>query len=545
MIDEVYILDSDFQTLGVIDEFISCIWTERYSKAGDFEIVCPVNDNTTALLYRSADDLVDRYAMIRDSNTYMVIENVLLTTDAEDGDKYTVTGRSIESLLDRRVIWERYVSENITISSVISALVTRNVTNPSDSERVLDIFRPNGSWFVASSRSAEKRMKIADYYGDNLYDVITSLCEAYHIGFRAVPMDGGKFQLQIYDGKDRTYDQLERPYVVFSGKYDSLLSSRWQKNTAGLKNYILVRGDADYDPVFNDGDALLKSTAERNAQTYSGAYQEAQSLSAEIKEMEQQLFDLNARLAKLYNIPDNAANQNERESLEHQIEQLSYYIGLRKTALTNAENDYNKWRYWNDLQKKLGDPNKQKMMLCSPVKKVTGLARREMWVDDATELEKDEKTVKLEERNDFLRSEIERIWQEYYSDVDPATGMPMTGRLEQVKAETAAMKGEIARNERTLEGYYKATLDDYYSHLSKTGRLAMAEHSVTTSFDGDVASNVQYLYGRDYFLGDLVQIRNDYGMEAVTRVTEVMRSRDEAGDYVIPTFVSDGGSNGT
>lgn len=544
MINEVYILDSDFQTLGVIDEFISCIWTERYSKAGDFEIVCPVNDNTTDLLYRPADDLNDRYATIKDSNTYMVVEDVLLMTDAEDGDRYTVKGRSVESLLDRRVIWERYQAENVTISTVIASLVTQNVTNPSDSNRRIDTFRPNGSWFVASSNNAEKRLKIADYYGDNLYDVITSLCEAYHIGFRAVPMDGGKFQLQIYDGVDRTYDQLERPYVVFSGKNDNLLSSRWQKNMAGVKNYVLVRGDADYDPVFLDGDALLKATAVRNAQTYSGARNQIDALETEIKNLDKRIFDMNARLAKLYNLPDSEAHQLERESIEYELSQLNYVNGINRSNLERAENDYDLWRYWTDIQEKLGEPNKQKMMLCSPMEKVTGLARREMWVDDSAELEKDERTIQLEQQNESLQAEIDQLWEDYYGNVNPDTGVP-SGDIEQVKAQVSALKSQINSNNQTIEEYNKQTLDRYYSHLSEVGRLAMAEHSVTTSFDGDVASNVQYLYGRDYFLGDLVQIRNDYGMEAVTRVTEVMRSRDEAGDYVIPTFVSDGGSNGT
>ena len=539
MLNEVYILDSDFHALGVIDEFISCIWTERYSKAGDFELYCPVNDKTTALFYRPADDYTDRYAMIRDSSTYMVIENVLLTTDAEDGDRYTVTGRSVESVLDRRVIWDKYARSNVSIYNIISSLVTANATNPSDSNRRLSIFRPNGeSWFLSSSRNAGKKLKIAEYYGENLYDVITELCSANHIGLRAVPKAGGKFQLQLYDGEDRTYDQFANPFVVFSGKFDNLLQSRWQKNTAGYRNYILVRGDADYDPAFLDGDALLKARAQANAQAYSGAYREMRNIETEIKGEEQRLYDLKARLAKLYNVPDSAANQMERESIEHQIEDITWGIGLSKTALTNAENDYRLWRYWTDVQEKLGDPVKQKMMLCSPETPVTGMARREMWVDDDKELEKSDATIKLEEQNESLQEQIDQLWEEYYENVDPNTGWPR-GDIEEVKAQVAALRSQIQQNEQTIEIYNKQTLDEYYSHLSETGRLAMAEHSVTTSFDGDVASNVQYLYGRDYFLGDLVQIRNEFGMEAVTRVTEVVRSRDESGDSIIPTFVSD------
>lgn len=539
MINEVYILDSDFNALGVIDEFISCIWTERYSKAGDFELYCPVNDKTTALFYRPADDYSDRYAMIRDSNTYMVIENVLLTTDAEDGDRYTVTGRGVESVLDRRVIWNRYAAQNVTISSIISSLVTANATNPSDGDRRLSIFRPSGAaWFLNSSRNAQKQLKIAEYYGENLYDTIVELCEANHIGFRAVPKAGGKFQLQLYDGQDRTYSQYNNSFVVFSGKFDNLLQSRWQKNTAGYRNYILVRGDEDYDPAFLDGDALLKARAQANAQAYSGAYQQTRNLAAEIKEEEQRLYDLKARLAKLYNVPDSAANQMERESLDRQIDDITWSIGLSKTALTNAENDYRLWRYWTDVQEKLGDPVKQKMMLCSPETPVTGMARREMWVDDDKELEKSDRVIELEEENKSLQDRIDQLWESYYGNVDPTTGLPM-GDIETVKEQVAALRSQIKQNEQTIEIYNKQTLDEYYSHLSETGRLAMAEHSVTTSFDGAVDSSVQYHFGEDFFLGDLVQIRNEFGMEAVTRVTEVVRSRDESGDSIIPTFISD------
>lgn len=539
MINEVYILDSDFSALGVIDEFLSCIWTERYSKAGDFELFCPVNDKTTALLYRPADDLTDRYAMIKDSDTYMVIENVLLTTDSEDGDRYTVTGRSIESVLDRRVIWDRYFAENVPISTIVSALVTRNATNPSESARRLGIFRPSGeAWFLNSSRNAQKQLKIAEYYGQNLYDTIVELCEANHIGFRAVPKAGGKFQLQLYDGADRSYGQFINPFVVFSEKFDNLLQSRWQKNTAGLKNYILVRGDADYDPAFLDGDALLKSQAQANARAYSGAYQEMRNLETEIKEEEQRLYDLNARLAKLYNVPDSEANQLERESIEHQIDHITYGIGLSKTALTRAENNYDLWRYWTDVQEKLGDPVKQKMMLCSPETTVTGMARREMWVDDDKELEKSDATIALEEQNESLQEQINQLWEDFWGTVDPTTGV-VRGDIEAVEAQVAELRSQIRQNERTIDTSNKKTLDEYYSHLSETGRLALSEHSASTSFDGTVDAGVQFYFGKDFALGDLVQIRNEFGMEAVTRVTEVMRSRDESGDTVIPTFVSD------
>ena len=535
MINEVYILDSDFNTLGVIDEFVSCIWTERYSNAGDFELYCPVNEKTTALLYRPADDYSDRYAMIKDSDTYMVIENVLLTTDTEDGDRYTVTGRSIESLLDRRVIWDKYVAENATVESIVQDLIAANVTQPTDSDRYIGLFMPEDEqWFSSTSVNAKTALKIAEYYGDNLYDVITELCSAYHIGFRAVPFGNNKFQLQLYDGADRTYNQLENPYVVFSEKLDNLLESRWQKNTADYRNYVLVRGDADYDPVFLDGDALLLANAQEQAELYQESMRHIRELEQDIVNTEQRVYDLKIRLAELYNLPDSEANQYEREAIEQELDHTE--IWRMREALVSAENDYKLWKYYTDLQEKLGDPNKQKMMLCSPVDPVSGLDRREMWVDDSTELEKSAETLALEEQNESLHDQIQQIWADYWN---AAVNGQAHDDLDTVEAQVAELESQIRSNKQLIEAQNKQTLDAYYSHLTETGRLAMAEHSVTTSFDGTVDASVQFKFGKDFFLGDLVQIRNAWGMEAVTRVTEVMRSRDESGDSVVPTFVSD------
>ena len=56
-------------------------------------------------------------------------------------------------------------------------------------------------------------------------------------------------------------------------------------------------------------------------------------------------------------------------------------------------------------------------------------------------------------------------------------------------------------------------------------------------FEGEVDSaSTIFKYGRDFFIGDIVQIRNEFGMEAQARIKEFIRSCDSTGYKEYPTF---------
>lgn len=77
--------------------------------------------------------------------------------------------------------------------------------------------------------------------------------------------------------------------------------------------------------------------------------------------------------------------------------------------------------------------------------------------------------------------------------------------------------------------------EEYYSQLAEKGNEKLAETVKTESFSGEVVE-YQYTYDKDYSLGDIVEVVNEYGMSAVSRIIEVIKSEDEAGIYIIPTF---------
>lgn len=54
--------------------------------------------------------------------------------------------------------------------------------------------------------------------------------------------------------------------------------------------------------------------------------------------------------------------------------------------------------------------------------------------------------------------------------------------------------------------------------------------------DGEIVQTEQFKYGRDYFLGDIVEVEGNTGILQNARITEYIRSQDTAGERAYPTL---------
>ena len=64
----------------------------------------------------------------------------------------------------------------------------------------------------------------------------------------------------------------------------------------------------------------------------------------------------------------------------------------------------------------------------------------------------------------------------------------------------------------------------------------LADHIVTTAFEGEVEVTRLFKYGEDFFIGDIVQIANEYGNEGSAYISELVISNSEEGLSIYPTF---------
>ena len=80
------------------------------------------------------------------------------------------------------------------------------------------------------------------------------------------------------------------------------------------------------------------------------------------------------------------------------------------------------------------------------------------------------------------------------------------------------------------------TVEQYTQMLQEYGQTQLDQTAYTESFNGDIDSEGLFKLNQDYFLGDIVQIENEKGIQATPRIIEIIYSEDENGSSVVPTF---------
>lgn len=76
----------------------------------------------------------------------------------------------------------------------------------------------------------------------------------------------------------------------------------------------------------------------------------------------------------------------------------------------------------------------------------------------------------------------------------------------------------------------------YSIYLLNRGYEKLTEYGSTTSFEGTIEPNVTFEYKKDYFLGDLVTVENEYGISVSARIVEVIEIDDDTGYRIQPKF---------
>lgn len=234
---ELMVLDTEFNNSDTLDIFESLIWTDRYFECGDFEIYTPAETEMLNKLPKGY------YLYLKESEHIMIVEDVEIDTDVEEGAHLKITGRSLESILDRRILWSQTVLSG-SLQDGIEKLLNENVISPSDENRKIPNFI-----FKESTDERITALTIDAQYnlGDNLYDTIVDICKSFNVGFKVILNTSSQLEFSLYMGIDRSYEQTEtsNPYAVFSPGYDNLMSSNYIESTRTLKNITLVGGEGE------------------------------------------------------------------------------------------------------------------------------------------------------------------------------------------------------------------------------------------------------------------------------------------------------------
>lgn len=75
--------------------------------------------------------------------------------------------------------------------------------------------------------------------------------------------------------------------------------------------------------------------------------------------------------------------------------------------------------------------------------------------------------------------------------------------------------------------------------LNQRGQAALGQNKQLAAFDGEISKFGPYRYGVDYFLGDVITLKNSDGVSSKMRVTEQILIHDTQGERSYPTLVQD------
>lgn len=231
---QLFVLDKSFEVVSLCDTFSSLIWTERYSGYGDFELYLPASMANINMFPRGfylwliEPPVLDKNGRkIETRNDVMIIEKTELSTDIEDGDQLVISGRSLEALLLRRVIPKKVKYESTDPREIIKIILNENIVKPSESARKI----PNFKIAIDSSQRPDTKDKRSyEFDGDYVYDAIKTICDDCDWGFSLDLKSDDHWKtsylaFSIVYGTDRSYEQTDNPYMVFSPKFDNLISS--------------------------------------------------------------------------------------------------------------------------------------------------------------------------------------------------------------------------------------------------------------------------------------------------------------------------------
>ncbi len=224
----VYVFNSSLDIVGIIDDYYSLIWAERYFEVGDFELELPIEyalDSSVAF---------GNFLYIGNSDKLMIIEDIK-PSFAEDKTSLLVRGESVESIFKRRILLDLKNVDNVA-EDIIYDLVAENVTNPADADRKISLFSTS---FPSTSTTVEFEEQLEI---QTLYDAIKTICKSTGLGFKIVNASN-LLSFSVYEGEDRSYDQGTNPYVIFSDDFDNVISSSFYESEKDKVNIVLVVTD--------------------------------------------------------------------------------------------------------------------------------------------------------------------------------------------------------------------------------------------------------------------------------------------------------------
>ena len=223
---------------AVCDSFSSLLWDIEYYKCGAFEVYIAASPRNIEIFQTGR--IVGRDD---DKEHFGLIESVKLETDAEDGDYLIIKGRFLMCLLERRIIYPTFnFTKLVSYSQIVMNVVQYNACT-SGIRKIPGLSLENTS---GTCWDTETKLQVSY---DNLMKWVYTICEKIGgtANIRLSKIDNEQYEMifELSQGTDRSILQEVNPHIIFSDRYNNLLSFTYFTDTSVKRNFAYVLGKGE------------------------------------------------------------------------------------------------------------------------------------------------------------------------------------------------------------------------------------------------------------------------------------------------------------
>lgn len=528
---DVYVLDSDFHKIDIVDDYTSLIWSRRYYEIGDFELYCNASEKNRNLLK------LGRYIQRPDDTEIFRIETIEIESSIDGGDFITATGRDLRSILFQRVTlfnWTYGASSPMRLELVVRQIINDNFinaggyvnvngTNDADNLTIYNNPKRNIPHFKSGGdKGLSDVIASLEVEMQNIGEWLEDICDNYRWGWRVV-YDGDNISddynlvFDVYKGTDKT------ALVIFSEDYENLLESKYKEDRSEYRNtYIIYDDDSNVTMTFG-----LTSGLERY-ETTPDASNDVASVSKEIR------WD---NLVNLYGWKWNGGYVNY--SYDNEV-----VGGIGEFAIRGHRTLEHCmiWLEGFDFPLYGDDQWEAKVKKYYPDGEYVTKNGVRCWHTD-------EKIYFFSTTFTYIT-----INTPVYNEDDIQIGYIRETRPYWVDPKTWGWGWRIEDFPNVSPanpngGDHQAWLPSYTLKVPEVIQEAMMQDNAyskidlyirDTEFEGTIEPSTTYEYKKDYDLGDLVTVRTKYGITKSVRISEVVETFDKDGYSIEVNFESEG-----
>lgn len=296
---ELFFMDGNFKLLSApVDRYYSLIWSENYYDEGTFEL------HLAADLFGIASKA--EYVFNSEADEAMAVDGL----DASDDGKQTlnISGKSLETLLRHRVMDEAGEYSG-TVEKIARQAVQKYAI---DGDRAIPLLKLGAlKGYTDTAVATNKR-------GAELYEWLRELLKPYEMTFRIhYDFEANALDFTVHRGLDRTQEQTDNTWAIFSTSYENLSQFSYSKNRTDYRNFAIVAkedgtrvtvdktgGDARRELYVDADDELDTAAMTQLGEQALAEYAMIETVGGEVQGGANMVYGVNYALGDRCNIED-------------------------------------------------------------------------------------------------------------------------------------------------------------------------------------------------------------------------------------------------